>query len=290
MIQFSIKDLERISGVKAHTIRIWEQRYKIIRPQRSDTNIRSYTHEDLQRILNISVLNNHGMKISRIAKLNDRQIQEEVARIVVQKATSDGGMDALIMSMMDLNGELFEEIIDRFIEQNGFLTTIEQLIYPFFEKLGFLWQTGTVNAAQEHFVSNLIRQKVLVAIDGIRVTPVDGQKSFLLFLPQGEWHEISLLIYSYILRNAGHKVIYIGQNVPYKDIVQICTLANPDVLVTMITNPFTSGTLQEYVHRLSQDFSTKSILISGYQLLIESIGFPDNTIFFKDLNSFKKAL
>lgn len=287
MVKYSIKDLERLSGIRAHTIRIWEQRYNIIQPQRTDTNIRYYTDADLKRILNISILNNHGIKISRIAELSPEEIHEEVRTIVDLKEDDGDQVEAMIMAMVELNEQRFESIISSNINTLGFLTCIERIIYPFFEKVGVLWQTGAINPAQEHFISNLIRQKIIVAIDSLEIPTLENRKKFVLFLPESELHEIGLLIYSYVLRSAGHAVIYLGQSVPYTDLQQVCDFYKPDALVSLISNPFPVGTLQVFVDRLGKDFSDKKIYLSGYQFSLESIEFPDNVLLNKDLISFR---
>ena len=287
MVKYSIKDLERLSGIRAHTIRIWEQRYNIIQPQRTDTNIRYYTDADLKRILNISILNNHGIKISKIAELSPEEIHEEVRTIVDLKEDDGDQIEAMIMAMVELDEKRFESIISSNIKTSGFLNSIEKIIYPFFEKVGVLWQTGAINPAQEHFISNLIRQKIIVAIDSLEVPTIENRKKFVLFLPESELHEIGLLIYSYVLRSAGHSVIYLGQSVPYSDLLQVCDFYKPDALVSLITNPFPVSELQVFVNQLAKDFSDKQIYLSGFQFSLESIEFPENILLHKDLISFR---
>ena len=271
MVQYSIKDLERITGIKAHTIRIWEQRYNIISPQRTETNIRFYSNDDLKRILNVSILNNHGLKISKIADLSDEELNQEVKNVVDSKDAEDDQIEGLIMSMIELDEIRFTEIIDKNIKSFGFVKTIEQFIYPFFEKIGVLWQTGAINPAQEHFVSNLIRQKIIVSIDSVSAKNDPTKDVFLLFLPSSELHEIGLLVYQYILKSRGHRVVYLGQSVPYEDLSMVMNCIKPKKVVMSITNPFPDGMLQEYINTLHADFSTLTFFVSGYQFSRETI-------------------
>ncbi|WP_026209650.1 MerR family transcriptional regulator [Cytophaga aurantiaca] len=290
MVQFSIKDLERITGIKAHTIRIWEQRYNIITPQRMSNNIRFYSNEDLKRILNVSVLNKNGLKISKIAHLTPDQLNSEVKKIIDTSIYEDNQIEGLIVSMIELNEDNFQEIISNTVSKHGLIKTIEHTIYPFFEKIGILWQTGAINPAQEHFISNLIRQKIIVSIDSVSIKPDPTKETFLLFLPESELHEISLLVYTYLLKSKGYKVIYLGQSVPYVDLLAVVHSIQPQKIVTAFTNPFAEGMLQEYLNKLSCDFPDCIFFVSGYQFIRESVKLPTNIILHKGLDAFKKLV
>ena len=218
MAVYSIKELEKLSGIKAHTLRIWEKRYNLIDPHRTNTNIRYYTDEDLKRILNVSVLYRHGIKISSIAKLNDLELREEIFRVTTTSASSDSIINSMVLSMIDLDEYRLEAMIDKSINKIGLKSTVTDVLYPFLEKVGILWQSGDVYPAQEHFVTFLIRQKIIAATDRISNTFNAEGKKFLLFLPEGEWHEIALLFAHYLIVEANHEVIYLGQSVPYSDI------------------------------------------------------------------------
>lgn len=190
--RYSIKDLEKITGIKAHTIRIWEQRYGLLQPQRTDTNIRYYDDNDLQFILNVSVLNKNGYKISRIAELDKDEVMTEVRKITTESEDKDNILSAMVMAMLSLDEEAFENTIEEVSGKYGFEQTVISYIYPFLEHIGNLWLTGAIRPAHEHFISNLIRQKIIAATDGIRPTFIPG-KRFLLFTPEKEIHELSLL-------------------------------------------------------------------------------------------------
>src|SRR5210317_1574096 len=163
---YSIKDLEYLSGIKAHTLRIWEQRYNFIKPKRTDTNIRYYDDEDLKFVLNVSLLKDHGHKISRICSMPEQDIQLEVNRLMEKKMGFPEQIQSLTLSMLELDEERFEKTLNTNILQIGFERTMMNLVYPFFQRIGILWQTGAIASAQEHFISNLVRQKIIVAIDG----------------------------------------------------------------------------------------------------------------------------
>lgn len=287
---YSIKDLERLSGIKAHTIRIWEQRYGITSPDRSDSNIRNYTSVELKRILNISVLNNHGWKISKIALLSPDQIEQEVRSLVDTISESQDVMDGLVMSMIDMDEERFEFLISSAIQSLGFLPAIEKVVYPFFDKIGILWQTGAISPAQEHFISNLIRQKIIVAIDAVPSVYNNQKGSVLIYLREGELHEIPALIQYYICKQNGYKVYYLGQSVPYEDVVRITTDVKLDFISTIFTSPFLEGELEDYLNRMSKDVKNGRILLSGSQLLTLNFNFSPQMKVLKSILDFQKEL
>jgi len=274
--KFSIKDLERLSGIKAHTIRIWEQRYNLLHPHRTDTNIRYYSNDDLKLILNVSLLNNHGLKISKIAGLNSSSISQEVSKITNSILSENDQMNHLIVSLIEMDEDKFEQIINKSVERIGFRDTVLQLIYPFLEKIGVMWQTNTINPAQEHFISNLIRQKFIIAIDKQKTALKPTGKKVLLFLPEGELHEMSLLFYNYIVREQGHKSYYLGQSVPFEDLKKIAQIIHPDVVVSVITGSMKVSTPKELAAQLSETFSESIIYLSGYQLLHHEVKNTNN--------------
>jgi len=277
--KFSIKDLEKLSGVKAHTLRIWEQRYGILKPHRTDTNIRWYCNEELKNILNVSLLNNHGYKISKIAELTKAEIASEVIKIVDSEINECEQVSSLIISMVEMDEQRFEKIISNQILHKGFANTIEEVIYPFLHKIGVMWQTGSINPAQEHFISNLIRQKIIVAIDGQAVVETANSKKFLLYLPEDELHEISLLYFTYLLKSKGHLPTYLGQSVPVLDVQRVVEIKNSEYIVSVLTHSMDS--IQGYVNQLSTTFPEKRILLSGYQMFSNEITLPTNVKTFK---------
>lgn len=264
MGRYSIKELEKLSGIKAHTIRIWEKRHRIIEPQRTATNIRFYSDEDLKKIINVSMLNNHGVKISRIASMSFDEISKKIMDMTSTQTDASVYIEQLVVAMVDLDEERFEKILSALVKRFGFERTITEAIYPFLEKIGVLWQTKNITPAQEHFISNLIRQKIIAAIDGLPLASKSAKK-VLLFLPEHELHEIGLLFNYYLVKQAGHKAFYLGQNVPQEDLVSIVAIHNPDILVTSVISPMISG-VTRYINQLSKQFPNQLILVSGIQV------------------------
>ncbi len=274
MSNYSIKDLEQLSGIKAHTLRIWEQRHNLLNPKRTDTNIRFYDDEDLKLILNVAMLNNHGIKISKIAAMSVAEISEEIIRLTDQSVDHNDQIQALTICMIEMDEDRFEKILSTNIIKLGFEDTILKVVYPFLTRIGVLWLTGAITPAQEHFISNLIRQKLIVAIDG-EVGNSLG-KTFMLFLPEGELHEISLLFSSYLIKKHGHKVIYLGQNTPNADLVSVYKMQKPDYLLTVITSSPPGEKVQEYINMLGSEFPNSKVFVSGLQATEQKLTIPSN--------------
>ncbi len=272
---YSIKDLENLTGIKAHTIRMWEQRYGILKPDRTDTNIRLYGPSELKMMLNIALLNNQGIKISKIAQMSHEEICAKVMETIYQTGNFENQINALTLAMIDLDEAQFEKIMATNILQYGFEKTMINIIYPFLIKIGTLWTTDAINPAQEHFITNLIRQKIIVAIDG-QFEPRPNQKKFMLFLPEGELHEISLLFSYYIIKSRGHKVIYLGQSTPLSDLAQVYDIHKPDYILTIITSVPPEDDVQSYVNLLCKRFPGSHLLLSGYQIVGQDIQISDN--------------
>ncbi len=291
MSYYSIKDLEHLSGIKAHTLRIWEQRYNFLHPKRTDTNIRLYNDDDLKLILNVSLLRENGFKISKIAGMDARQISEAVRQITDQQTNHfNEQIHALSLSMIDLDEERFEKIMSTNILQQGFEQTMLQVVFPFMRKIGVLWQTGSVTPAQEHFISNLIRQKLIVAIDGCYVSSKDRHKKYLLYLPEGELHELTLLFCYYAIKSRKNKVIYLGQNVPLPDVESTYDLYRPDYVLTVITTTKSIAKTQRYITALGEKFGQSQLLLSGYQLLNNDLKLPKNARLMPRLEEFVKMM
>jgi len=289
MGQYSIKELEKLSGIKAHTIRIWEKRHRIVEPQRTDTNIRLYSDDDLKKIINVSLLNTNGLKISRIADMTAEEINGKILELSERKTDTGIFIDQLIVAMVDLDEEKFEKILSGLILRFGFERTVTEIIYPFMEKIGVLWQTENVTPAQEHFISHLIRQKLIVAIDGLSVIPTIP-KRVLLYLPENEWHELGLLFFHFVVRNAGFKTFYLGQSVPLKDVISVSQTHNPDIIITsIISSPFGSK-VEEYLKQLATTFPNKKVLVSGYQTRHMERNFFENIEIFRNVLDLKQLL
>lgn len=213
---FSIKDLEGLSGIKAHTIRIWEKRYKLLEPKRTDTNIRTYTLSDLQKLLNVVFLTRNKYKISKIAKHSTKEISLLVANLISESkdSTDDHAINSFKIAMMNFDQNLFHKTYNALHEDKSFVDIFYEVFIPLLHEIGFLWQTDTINPAHEHFMFNLIKHKILINIEKTQINvPPLKDKTFALFLPENEIHELGLLFLNYELVSHGYKVIYLGQSI-----------------------------------------------------------------------------
>ena len=290
MSTYSIKDLEKLSGIKAHTIRIWEQRYHLIEPKRTTTNIRFYSDDDLVKVMNTSLLNQNGYKISKIAALNKDQIGEIILKLNSELPSVNTQTASLTQALIDADELLFNRVFETSAEQIGFEMTIEQLLFPFLESIGTLWLAGTINPAQEHFISNLIRQKIIAAIDKERIRTAESLPRILFYLPEGEFHEIGMLYYSYLARKANFEVLYLGSSVPFRDIIKMDEIRPFRILFTSFVTSQGQGTIMERIKEKSRAFPDKFILVSGLQIKQEQPKLPK--YFFKISSSvdFRKAV
>ena len=289
MGNFSIKELEQLSGIKAHTIRIWEKRHRLIVPKRTETNIRYYSDDDLKKIINVSLLNNHGIKISKIVTLSEQEINQQILELSEEKGDVEIYIDQLVLAMIDLEEEQFDKVLSRLTLKLGFENAILNVVYPFLEKIGILWLTENISPAQEHFITHLIRQKIIVAIDTLQV-PSKLSKRAILFLPENEQHEIGLLFYHYIVRQSGIRTYYLGQSVPYRDLKSICEVHKPDLIITSITSSPPPRLVQGYLDQLCDDFKTSKIFASGAALRTLSLKKPTNLTVFENAKGLKTVL
>lgn len=276
MVSYSITDLEKITGIKAHTIRIWEKRYKVFNPKRTATNIRCYTDDDLKRLMNISLLNRYGLRISNIVTMSQEELNQKVIDITENTSSHNMIIEQMIVAMMEFNEDKFEKVLTSALIKSNFEQTVTNVIYPFLERIGILWLVGTITPAQEHFIVNLIRRKMIAAIDGLMETPVKDAKKFLLFLPADEFHELSLLFYWYNLKKMGHKVIYLGQSLPVDNLRLFTKTQQPDYILTVLTTALNPEQYESLISTFANDFSKQTVLISGLQTREHTIDLPSN--------------
>lgn len=262
MDSFTIKDLENLSGIKAHTLRIWEQRYNFLKPNRTFTNIRYYSNEELKKVLNIALLNKYGYKISHIDKMNEVEIREKLLSLNQTEAQQERIVNDLIKNMIDLDMECFEQTLDKFVAARGIERAITQIIFPFMEKIGILWLTNHINPAQEHLVTNIVRQKLIVGIEGVSTT-LKLNKTILLFLPEGEYHELGLLFMYYLLKSRGANVIYLGTSIPLNDVAYVVKLKNPDYLYCHLTTVGQNFNFDKFLANMDKRFNDLPTIISG---------------------------
>jgi MerR family transcriptional regulator, light-induced transcriptional regulator len=215
---FTIQDLEILTGIKAHTLRIWEKRYDLLNPMRLNRDIRVYSLEDLQKILNISLLYKQNYKISKIAKYSDKQLVEEAKELALKDVSNNYEINSLIISMYTFDEELFHEVHDEQSGNRSFDEIFEYTYLPLLDHIGVLWQTESIKPAHEHFISNLIYQKILKEITLITKSPAKNSHVNILFLPEGEVHEIGLLYLYYVLKMRGERIVYLGRSIPFDNL------------------------------------------------------------------------
>ena len=261
-MDFSIRELESISGIKAHTIRIWEQRYNFLKPSRTTTNIRRYSNEELKTLLTVALLNKFGYKISRIDKMQEAERRRAVIELQQPEAYNESLVNELLGSMIDLDSLRFESLLDEHISKYGIETTITELVFIFLEKVGLLWQTDRIAPVQEHIVSAIIRQKIVSAIERLPF-PKQQQPLFLLFLPEGEHHEMGLLFVYYLLRRKNIPVIYLGANLPLKDIGFVAQVRPPQYIYSHLSSFPRQQQFAKFLTSLTALVPGSTICISG---------------------------
>jgi DNA-binding transcriptional MerR regulator len=290
MAVYSISDLAKISGIKAHTIRIWERRYKIVSPMRTDTNIRYYSDDDLKRLLNISILSHNGFKISKIAGLNDSQIKDRVIDLCMDTRNQNVQIESLIVSMLEFDDQKFAEVLTNSIIKQGFEETVECILFPFLDRIGVLWQAGSIYPAQEHFISNLIRQKLIVAIDGEMGRHKKSSTRIVFFLPEGEFHELGLLFYSLIARKENLDVLYLGASVPIADLKQIDEVRPAQMFFTFFVGSMGQENFDTVVAEIAHNFADRVVYISGLHIKETKPALPYPFRIVSSVSDFKRLL
>lgn len=291
MAEYHIRDLESLSGIKAHTIRIWEQRYGLFKPQRTPTNIRRYSDSDLKHLLNISLLKQKGEPISRLAALSRAALAERVKQLTSNDFSSQAQVHRLIEAMVDFNEGDFERLLNVNIAQLGFVQAMEHVILPFLEHIGVMWQSGSINVAQEHMISNLIRQKIIVHRDQLSTRSAEFKNRAILFLPEGELHELSLLYLDYLLRSSKCHTLYLGQNVPLQDLSEAVTTYRPDYGFCIMTSKPTAQKLKAYLSRLAELFAPGTVYVGGIRIIQDGADVnAQNLHYFRSRQELKQLL
>ena len=261
--RFSISDIADITGIKSATLRIWEQRYQIIHAKRSASNIRYYDDFDLRIFLNISCLIENGYKISEIAAMSDAQRVETIQNLSSPQLNTPIVIQELIEQTLSLNEQLFKNTIQTCIKELGVMETMLQCVYPFLSRVGLLWQTGLIAPAQEHFASSLIKQRLIVAIDELPIPGSANENKFILFLPEGEFHEIALLLAQFMVRANGFQSLYLGQNLPIPYVQEVVASYHPNYIITIITNDLGEDFLSNLMLDMTSRFPAATILLAG---------------------------
>jgi DNA-binding transcriptional MerR regulator len=264
MAVYKIKDIEVLTGIKAHTIRIWEKRYGILVPSRSETQIRTYSDKELAFLLNISLLNKSGYKISKIAKLENDEISKLVWNLKYN--SSENSDDKLILALVELDETLFRDTLAILIKEHGLVFTFTNFIIPFLDRIGIMFLIGTINPAQEHFITNLIRQKVIGEIDKLPI-PNPKKDAVMLYLPEHEWHELSLLFYQFILRKKDINTIYLGQSLPYDSLMECIEKLKPKALMTSLLSSTDENFIENYFKNIEKDTNSMPVFAGGAQIM-----------------------
>jgi len=264
MAGYKIKDIEVLTGIKAHTLRIWEKRYGILDPTRTETQIRTYSDKELAYLLNISMLNKSGHKISKIAKLEN----DELSKLVwdLKYNSSENSDDKLILALVELDETLFRDTLALLIADHGLENTFTKFIIPFLDRIGIMWLIGTINPAQEHFITNLIRQKVIGEIDKLPI-PDPKKAAIMLYLPEHEWHELSLLFYQFILRKNDINTFYLGQSLPYDSLIECVEKLKPKALMTSLLGAVEENYIESYFKNIDKDTNSIPVFAGGAQIM-----------------------
>ena len=287
MPTYSIKDLENLTGIQAHTIRIWEQRYTLLNPERTPTNIRRYSDQDLRKLLSVALLNNNGFKISKIAKLSDLEITEAVLQMSEgDDANIESQIESLKLVMVDMNEAKFDKIFSHMVLQTGFEETIMKIFVPFFRRLTFLWQTESVTVAQINFITSLYKQKVYVAIDGL--APPVKDKLFIMFLPKTEQVDTGLLFCNYLAKKRGFPTLYLGASFPTQELPDILG-KNPESYLVSVASLAQTDLTAYYTKALSACSGNQKLLLAGSQINTVKINDP-RLMILQDYTDFRDFL
>ena len=269
---FSIKDLENLSGIKAHTIRIWEKRYNVLQPMRSTTNIRNYDLQSLQKLLNVVLLHNYGYKISRIAEHSTEKIELLVREIISEKSTKNHAINAFKMAMINFDQALFFNTYNSLLSEKSFREVFYDVVIPLMQEIGLLWQAGTITPAQEHFLTFLIKQKLLLNTEKLQILePKRTDKVFVLYLPENEIHELGLMYLNYEILLNGYKTIYLGESVPIDSLTVMKKYYDNIVFVSYLTVQPTKDVLQDYINEITTKILTPNTKVMLLGRMVEFI-------------------
>lgn len=267
---FSIRDLENLSGIKAHTIRIWEKRYRLLSPERTDTNIRTYNLASLQKLLNITLLYHNGHKISKIAKIPEGNIPLVVREIVAKNSFKNHAMNAFKLAMMNFDQTIFFSTYNSLINEKSFREVFKETFIPLLNELGLLWQTDTISPAHEHFITSLIKQKILVNTEKLQhLKPTKTDKVFVVYLPENEIHEIGLLYLNYEIILRGYKCIYLGQTIPMENLMDLMKYFDNIYFLSYFTVVPEKDRINKYIEdfkHLVSDYNNPNLWILGRQV------------------------
>ena len=264
MGEYKIRDLEQLTGIKAHTIRIWEKRYNLLDPSRTESDIRLYSDEELKLLLKVSILNKNGFKISRISEMAIDEIDVRINSLH-NKNFDSVYYETMLLALVEMEEEVFSKAIIDLITIHGLEETFINHLIPFLNKIGIMWIVGTINPAQEHFITHIIRQKIIAEIDKLEFVS-DKSVTYILYLPENEWHELGLLFYNYVIRKSGKHTIYLGQSLPIESLLSCISKYHPVALVTSIVSSLDENGIEKYIEQIRSTYPSLPIFAGGYQV------------------------
>ena len=291
---FSIKNLEHLSGIKAHTIRIWEKRYNLFEPERTDTNIRLYNLENLQKLLNVTLLYNNGYKISKIASFSSQEITENVHKLTINKNANDWSIGLFKLAMINFDQRLFTKTFNDLLEQFSFSEVFKNVFVPLMNELGVLWQTNSISPSHEHFITSLVKQKIYAMCEDLQQKSTRRtDRRFVLFLPDNEIHELGLLYLQYEVLNNGFQCVFLGQSVPIESLNNLVDIGEPITFITYFTIEPTQDKIKAYLNTFNSEIIENidsELWILGYQVQFMSDEMPDKIRKFKSIDDVIYAL
>jgi DNA-binding transcriptional MerR regulator len=289
---FSIKNLETFSGIKAHTLRIWEKRYNLLEPERTETNIRRYSLDNLRKLLNIALLYNHGFKISKIASLSLEEISDSVSNIALKKNSEQIAINALKLAMINFDCELFNKTYDEFLSHSKFEFIFMDVFMPLMKELGILWQTAAISPTHEHFITNLIKQKIHIQTERVQlnIEKNTNYPIFVLFLPENEIHELGILYLNYLTLSKGLRTILLGQSIQISSLENLYTYKDSFNFVTYLTVEPNEKEIMPYLklfnEKLLLNTNSKLIVFGPQQSKIDLNNLPNKIELYRSVESF----
>ena len=289
---FSIKNLENLSGIKAHTLRIWEKRYNLLEPERTDTNIRRYSLDSLRKLLNVTLLYNHGFKISKIASLDGSEIPKLVRSIALKANSEQVSINAFKLAMINFDYELFDTNYEEILQHHNFEYLFMNIFMPLMKELGILWQTGAISPSHEHFITNLVKQKIHLQTEYLQKNKFDHNNHpiFVLFLPENEIHELGILYLNYLILSKGYRTIFLGQSLPTSSLQTLYSYETKYYFVSYITVEPSKDEimpyLQNFYNKILDKQDSKLILFGPQQIAIDREALPEKIEMFRSVESF----
>lgn len=291
---FSIKNLEHLSGIKAHTIRIWEKRYNLFEPERTDTNIRLYNIENLQKLLNVTLLYNNGYKISKIALLSPQEINENVHKLTINKNADDWSIGLFKLAMINFDQRLFTKTFNDLLEQFSFSEVFKNVFVSLMNELGVLWQTNSISPSHEHFITSLVKQKIHAMCEDLQQKSTRRtDRRFVLFLPDNEIHELGLLYLQYEVLNSGFQCVFLGQSVPIESLSNLVDIGEPITFISYFTIEPSQDKIKAYLNTFNSEIIENidsELWILGYQVQFMSDEMPDKMRKFRSIDDVIYAL